>query len=155
MASGFDMTIESLKEELLEIKQRLSQYRKKGIETKIVELRIANIPSKIKMIEVTRDLKDVQKADAQLKLAKIDADELELLYQEKINQKPEVHKDEEVSAIESLLDDAERLAAGKKMQEGKIQFMKCYKAYNELKPENKGKVFERLNKLRALLQNVV
>ena len=154
MTSGFDMTIESLKEELNEIKQRLSLYRKKGIDTKVVELRIANIPSKIKMIEVTKDLKDVQKANSQLRLAKMDAEELEQAYQEKLDQKPQIQKDDELVAIEYLMDETEKMIKNQRPKEGKVQFMRCYKLYNELKPENKGKVFERLNKIRSLLQNV-
>ncbi|MEK6946666.1 MAG: hypothetical protein AABX32_03580 [Nanoarchaeota archaeon] len=61
MAEGIDLTVENLKQELNQIKDKISQCRKKGMDTKIAELKIMAIPSKIKMLEVTKDFKDVQK----------------------------------------------------------------------------------------------
>ena len=61
MVETIDITIEDMKQELIDIKQKLIELRKKGKYTKICEMKMAMIPSKIKMVEVTRDVKDVSK----------------------------------------------------------------------------------------------
>ena len=66
MVEGIDLTIESLKEKLNEIRLKVSECRKKGFYTKIAEIKLMAIPSKIKMVEITRDYKDLQKITSML-----------------------------------------------------------------------------------------
>lgn len=63
MVDGIDIAIDDFRQQLADIKQRLSEFRKKGKYTKIAEMRIASIPAKIKMLEATRELKDVAKVN--------------------------------------------------------------------------------------------
>ena len=74
---GIDIAIESFKENLNDLKIRLSQLRKKGINAKIAELRIMQIPAKIKMAEITKENKDAQKIMVLLNAAKQEIEELE------------------------------------------------------------------------------
>ena len=60
------MAIDGFKGQLNEVRQRISLCRKKGYNTKIAELKIMSIPSKISMLEVTKDIKDAQKINAML-----------------------------------------------------------------------------------------
>ena len=64
MDPKIEVELSKLRQKLIEIKARISQCRKKGINPKLVELRITNIPSKIKYAEVTEDFKDVEKINA-------------------------------------------------------------------------------------------
>ena len=47
---------------LKELRDEISQLRKKGIDAKIAELKIINIPSKIQMAEITKKDDDIIKA---------------------------------------------------------------------------------------------
>ena len=76
MTDGIDMTVESLKGQLNEIKLKLSKLRKSGLNTRIAELKIMAIPSKIMMLEVTRDYKDMQKIARLIADAKAEADNI-------------------------------------------------------------------------------
>ena len=67
---GIDLSIENLKEQLNELKQKISQLRKKGMNMKLADIRLMSIPSKIKMAEITKDYKDVQKINLMLKDAR-------------------------------------------------------------------------------------
>ncbi len=53
--------IDKLNSEFYEIKQKMSELRKAGIDVKIAEFKSANIPSKIDMIKITKDNKDIEK----------------------------------------------------------------------------------------------
>ena len=63
MDESIDLAIERLKGQLSEIKLKISQCRKRGAYTKIAELKIEAIPSKIMMLEITKEYKDAQKVD--------------------------------------------------------------------------------------------
>ena len=78
MAQGMDLTIDSLKDELNDIKLKISLCRKKGMDTKIAELKVMAIPSKIKLLEITKDYKDVQKVNNMINDAKIEIESLEM-----------------------------------------------------------------------------
>lgn len=67
---GIDLSIENLKEQLNELKQKISQLRKKGMNMKLADIRLMSIPSKIKMAEITKDYKDVQKINIMLNYAR-------------------------------------------------------------------------------------
>lgn len=74
---GIDLSIENLKEQLAEIKQKISLLRRKGIDMRIADLRLMSLPSKIKMAEITKDYKDVQKINSMLDSARDDIINLE------------------------------------------------------------------------------
>ena len=77
MVDGIDIAISSLRDELNSLKQRISQCRRKGLDTKIAELMLMSVPAKIIMIGTTRDIKDVQKLTGILAKAKSEVEELE------------------------------------------------------------------------------
>ena len=77
MMEGIDLTIDSLKEQLNDIKARISQCRKKGLSTRIPETRVMSVPAKIKMLEITKDFKDVQKINAILEMTRKDIEYIE------------------------------------------------------------------------------
>jgi len=55
---------EKLKIRLIELRKKISEKRKHGGYTKIAELKLMNVPSKIKMFKVTNDSKDSEKIEA-------------------------------------------------------------------------------------------
>ena len=61
MTSGMDIAIDNLKTGLNEIKSRLTEYRRLGLDTKIAELKAMNIPYKIKLAEATLSYKDIER----------------------------------------------------------------------------------------------
>jgi uncharacterized protein YydD (DUF2326 family) len=60
-------TIEELKWEYSKIKEDLAVFRKSGKDVKVAELRAMQIPLKIKLAEITKLQKDVDKAEAIVK----------------------------------------------------------------------------------------
>ena len=54
---------EKLKLKLIELRKKISEKRKRGGYTKIAELKLMNIPSKIKMFKVTRDNNEIAKIE--------------------------------------------------------------------------------------------
>lgn len=69
--------IEALKSELTSIKSRISTLRKQGIEVKAAEYRIGNIPSKIRIAEITEKEEDISKIGPMLKDAATELNEAE------------------------------------------------------------------------------
>jgi predicted nucleic acid-binding Zn-ribbon protein len=57
---------ESLKNEYRELKAEVSEFRKKGFDTTIVNLKLMNIPSKIQLAESTREYRDIEKVKMML-----------------------------------------------------------------------------------------
>ena len=149
MVEGIDIAIENLKSQLLDLKQRLSQCRKKGVETTIADLKLTSVPSKIRMVEVTRNLKDVQKAASMLNDAKTETEELEKQAREAKGYQPD--EDEESKAMSYLLEELEDRVKRKEKDEAAKYYMKCFKLYSSMKPENKKKVFNKLNELRMFI----
>lgn len=84
MVERIDLNIENLKLQLDDVKQRISLCRKAGLDTKIVELKVMVIPSKIEMVEITKDFKDMQKISSMLNDAK---NEIEVVEKEGLNSK--------------------------------------------------------------------
>ena len=76
---GIDLSIENLKEQLNELKQKISQLRKQGLDTKIAVIMMMSVPSKIKMLEITKDYKDLQKIINIINNARAEIDSLEKL----------------------------------------------------------------------------
>ena len=144
MTEGMDLTIENLKSQLNDLKQKISLYRKKGINTKIAELKLMAIPAKIKMLEATRDLRDAQKS---MKLIQDANAELEELEKESLNIDSQKMLRDEMDSLKSLLDQ-------KKLKEAKQSYSKCANIYNSLPNESKKAVFDELDGLRQKLSMV-
>ncbi len=75
--SAIDLTLENVRTELQEIKLRISALRKKGYDTAIVDLKMMNIPSKMKWVEATQSFKDATAVLALVGVVKKELAELE------------------------------------------------------------------------------
>ena len=149
MAEGIDYTIESLKQELSELKQHISQCRKKGVDGSIADLRIASIPSKIKMLEATRDIRDVQRINALINQAKAEVEEME---KEVLNRQHKIIiSNPDLLEIADMLDSVEQLAKDKRLAEAKGLYLKCHEIYQKLSEVNRKAVFDRIDYLRTML----
>ena len=147
MAEGMELTIENLKEQLNEIKQKISQCRKQGLDTKIAELKIMAIPSKINMVEITKDFKDVQKINEMLNNVRIEIDSTEkeyLIISNGISNSP-------LNEIYALMEKIDKLLNNNKIKEAKENYLKCINIYKGIPKINKKEVFEKLNNLRNML----
>ena len=147
MVEGIDLTIENLKEQLNEIKQKISQCRKKGLDTKIAELKIMDIPSKINMVEITKDFKDIQKINEMLNNVRIEIDSTQkdyLIINNEIINSP-------LNEIYALMEKIDKMLNNNKIKEAKENYLKCINIYNGIPQINKKEVFERLNNLRTRL----
>ena len=147
MPDGIVIATDRIKDDIASIKQRLIQYRKKGVDTSVVDIRLSMLPSKIKMIEATRDGKDIQRATAILNLAKRDADELEQQYQQAINFKKPEEPDSAVEEIRYIIGQSRKMMKSD-IKEAKAFYWRAYKGYITLKDEQKKKVITALNQLR-------
>ena len=147
MVEGIDLTIESLKEQLNEIRQTISQCRKKGLDTKIAEIKIIAIPSKINMVEITKDFKDIQKINVMLNNVRIEIDAIEKDYLSINNEISESSLNE----IYALMEKMDKLLNSNKIKEAKVNYLICINIYKSIIRINKKKVFERLNNLRTRL----
>ncbi|MBI2646844.1 hypothetical protein HYW99_00015 [Candidatus Woesearchaeota archaeon] len=146
MVEGIDLTIENLKIQLNEIKQKISQCRKKGLDTKIAELKMMLIPSKIKMAEITRDYKEVQKINNMLNDAKA---ELENIEKENLNSENETSEGKQLEEMHILIVKIEELLNENKIKEAKDNYLKCINFYKKFPENSKKELFERLNDLRV------
>ena len=70
MDNKTERQIEFLKNYFEGLKKLISDSRKKGLDTRIAELRMMNIPLKIRYLEVSKDPKDVIKL--KILLAKVE-----------------------------------------------------------------------------------
>jgi len=89
--------VKSLYEEYSQLKKRVRQFRKKGDKPLIPELRLMNIPSKIKMVEVTFKEQDIKKVKESLKSISLELDYLEnekkMAEEAERGEKPEENKE--------------------------------------------------------------
>ena len=109
MVDGIDIAIDDFRQQLADIKQRLAEFRKKGKYTKIAEMRIVSIPAKIKMLEATRELKDVAKVNRM-----IDEANKEASFIENDGYKVEDEKDPFLELVKIAGKIKEEIKAGKK-----------------------------------------
>jgi hypothetical protein len=151
MPDGTDFAMDQMRETIVSIKQRLTQYRKKGLDTSVIDMRLAFIPPKIKMIEVTRDGKDIQRTNAILDLAKKDADDLEAEYQAVLSYKKPQEPDPATEEIDYLIEQGRKAAAKSGTAEAKAFYLRAFKEYNSLKDEQKKRVIGNLGQFRAEL----
>ena len=145
MVEGIDITIEDMKQELLDIKQKLTEFRKKGKYTKFAEMRIALIPSKIKMVEVTRDIKDVGKVNRLLDEAK-----KEVAFIENDGYKIEDEKDPFLEIIKLISQINEALKSGKKKDAIEI-YNKAQNLYKSIEDDFKKDIYQRLVEIHKKL----
>ena len=61
MVEDIEKQIDFLKRYFDGLKKAVSEARKKGLDTRIAELRMMNIPYKIRIVEVTKDKKDINR----------------------------------------------------------------------------------------------
>lgn len=142
MAEGIDLTIESLKEQLIGLKQRISQLRKKGLDTKIAELKAMAIPPKIKLAEATRDYKDVEKANKLVNDATSEVDGIE----------KGAPSENGLDKISALAEEIDGFLKESKNNEAKECYLKCIDIYKNMPDKNKKEVFARLNGIRAKIR---
>ena len=149
MTDSTDLAIGNMNDQLNDIRSRIAYFRKKGIDTKIAELKIAPIPSKISMLSVTRDLNDVAKITKLITLVK---NELLDLEQEELNRQNQI--DDTLSEFEKVNLLIKRIGArldDRKIEEAKLIYGTLTLIYNNLDKEEKKEVIGKLADIRAKL----
>ena len=139
MMEALDMTIENLKEQLIEIKQHISECRKKGKDTKIAELRVIPIPAKIKLLEVTREIKDVQKVISLLNLAKNEVDDIK---KQGLNSEEPI--EENLQGIRKLVDLMNKSIDSSNFSAARQNYQKARDMFPNLSREEKKEVYKSL-----------
>ena len=129
--------VESLKNRLKELKTQISEYRKKGYDMKIADLKSMNISSKIQMASITEDEKDIRKIIALLNDVEKEID---------IAKKESFKKEEDVLnlkglRIEILIDKAEYLLKDNKIKRAKSVYSEIESLYNKLPNKLKKELF--------------
>ena len=145
---GIDMAIETMRIKLADIKSKISQCRKKGFDTKIAELRIAGIPARIKLLEATREIKEVSVISLMLQDAAAETDEAEKNGEE---QKKNVEYDLLVEQIIEAADSGLEELKYHNINKAKECYTNALGKYNSLPDERKKEVREQLEKLRNKL----
>jgi len=177
MTDESDPTIEKLETRLNEIKLRLSELRKKGKDTKIAELKIMTIPFKIRLADVTKSPKDIERVksffdDVEYELNSIDEVEVESTVKkedtdgkdvkEDIKKEntgkapvPEVEStpkiDNNLNSINILINKIDKSIKDNKFSEAKKHYPESYELYKKLNKEDKKKVYNKLMTLRTEL----
>jgi len=70
--------LDKLKQELLDFKAELSKYRKKGVDVKLINLKIMNLPSKVDVIELSDTSEGLHNLNQTLEKAKSELEEAKL-----------------------------------------------------------------------------
>lgn len=148
MADGIDMAMDSMRERLVEIKAKISQCRKKGFYTKIAELKIAEIPSKIKLLEVTREVKEVARINTMLEDAKAEIESVQA-EGEALGVAKDV--DKAVDRIADSVDSAWEELKYNNINKAKGLYSAAVGGYSSLPDERKKEVREGLERLRNKL----
>ena len=146
MMEALDMTIDNLKDQLLEVKQHISECRKKGLDTKIAELRVIPIPAKIKLLEVTREIKDVQKVISLLNLAKNEVDEIK---KQDLNSDDSI--EENINSMRMLQTKINASLDGRNLGEAKRYYQKAREIFPKLAREEKKEVYKSLSDIASRL----
>lgn len=145
---------EQLKKELEDIKFELSSLRKKGIDTKIADLKIMNIPSKINMIKITKSSRDIgnvkrlmisawQEITVIKKEAGLETEPLS----EKINEIRNPNKNipdqaPEFKLANQLIQEANNFINSKKYNEAHELYTKINEVYRKLPKESKAQIYK-------------
>lgn len=140
--------IENLKRDVAGFRQRISACRKKGLDTSIAELRVMAIPPKISMADVTKDYKDLQKANELMYAARA---EIEGIEKEGLNSKENSAESGALEEALALMDRIESLLKEGNSKEARAHYLKCVEIYKKLPEKNKQGIFKRLDKLRDMI----
>ncbi|HLG25106.1 MAG TPA: hypothetical protein VI564_09310 [Candidatus Nanoarchaeia archaeon] len=149
MTDSVELAIGNINDQLSEIRSRIVYFRKKGIDTKIANLKIASIPSKISMLSVTRDLNEVSKITKLITLVKNEIADLE---QEELNRQNQI--DDTLSELEKVNLLVKRIGHRideRKIEEAKLIYGSVAAIYKNLSREEKKEVIGRLADIRARL----
>jgi hypothetical protein len=125
--------IGKLNGELEEIKRKISSLRKKGVDTKIVEYKIMNLPSKIKMASITNKDIDVIMIRTMYKNCIADLDFLEKQYE---------GEQKKIIYMEELLNKALTLLKTKQLRDCLPLYYEIRNFYKVLSIESKQKVLD-------------
>jgi hypothetical protein len=138
--SGKIDAIENLKTELNEVKLRVSECRKKGFDMGIATLKMMNIPSKIRMAEITRSQADIEKAKRLLSEVKDEIDEVE--------KKSAANMEKEINILISKINE---LLDQNNGEEAKKYYIEAVHAYKQMQDNGQEKVFKKLEEARRRL----
>ena len=145
MSNGIDKSIENLKTELRNVSLKLSELRKSGVDTKIAELKVMNIPFKIKLVEETKNYKDIEKINIMLEDVKSEISST-------VDANETTTNDSSLNQINILMDKILGALNKNKPNEAKNYYLTSVKIYNELKNNDKKAVFGKLNELGGKLK---
>jgi hypothetical protein len=162
MTSGADMAIESLRTELDSVRLKISDYRKRGFDTKIAELKVMNLPYKIKFAEASQSIIDIEKANVILSSVNEELKEIENQSTEDLNkdaikqveeyktfiekkESGEIYKDYSQSKImkttEQLIVDANENLDNNRYEEALHNYLELREIYKYLPMELKKPVY--------------
>ena len=150
MVDGVDIALENMKEQVSTMKSKLSQLRKKGFDTKIAELKVLAIPSKIKFIELTHDFKEVSKANKMVADALL---EVQIAETEGEKQKAEKEMNKQMDEVSALADAADDELKDKNQSKAKEYYTLAQEKYKKLPEDRKKEVLDRLSSIRSKLTN--
>jgi len=138
--------MKELNKELDDIKGKISSLRKRGIDTKIVEYKIMNIPSKIKMASITNKKRDVNYIKSIFERVLVDIDVLERHYM--AEQKKLVY-------MQELLNKGMLFLQNKQFRECLPLYYEIRNFYRDLSIESKYKVLDKCVKFYMDFQSLV
>jgi hypothetical protein len=144
MSNGIDIAIENLKTGLNDIKLKISEYRKIGLDTKIAELKVMNLPYKIKLAETTKSYKDIEKVNSMLEDVKNEIESIENVNKPSLN-------NNNLSQISILIDKINKAIDETKLSKAKNYYLEAVELYKSLKISKKKEVFAKLNEIRNKL----
>ena len=145
MVEGIDISIEDMKQSVLDMKLKLTEFRKKGKYTKIAEMKMGLINSKIKMVEVTREIKDVMKVNKIIDDAK---NEIKFIGNDGYKVQDEIDPFLEIIKMISQIDKS--IKSGRKKDAVEI-YNNAQNLYKSVQDEYKKEVFLRLNEIHKKL----
>ncbi|MEK6943682.1 MAG: hypothetical protein AABX00_06475 [Nanoarchaeota archaeon] len=148
MPDAIDMAMDSIKSEIIDIKAKISQCRKKGFDTKIAVMMMMEIPARIKLIEATRELKEVSKINKLVMDAKAEIAEAEKNGEE---QKKNKETDAIVEKISDIADASMEELKYRNINKARAGYTDALGMYNSLPEDRKKEVREQLEKLRSKL----
>ena len=138
-------TIESLKSHYGELIARVRTLRKSGLDPTYPEMMLTNIPSKIKMAEVTQDPADVSRAYQLMSLAEPELKELE--------QKSE-REEGILQHIHGLIAESYDLISNDKIESARKNYEELMDYYTDLPIEMKMRIYSSCAKLHDKLADL-
>ena len=140
MSNGFDLTIENLKTELHNIRLKISELRKAGLDAKIAELKAMSLPYKIQLAEATKSYKDIEKINIMLEDVKKEIGSMENADKTGINS-------DNLNQIIILIGKINKSISSIKLDEARHYYFGAVELYKSLKAGEKKEVFAKLNEV--------